>query len=406
VWENLVTFQGGICFVAPPLDTVPSPHGNAIYTITQDLAARSPVPSLILSIWPEQGESEVCSISDRILYCHDPIKPIPWEGQLPYRLKKFFFGTGRPELLHYAWKAAKLCKLLGVRKIVIEDVPRFGPVFKNQLSSNTDIFLHQHNSPLSYATFWWRRLEKVFTGLIFVSQKTIDDSEKRHGKLTRAQVVYNGVDLAHYDPNRWIGKANDLKARYAIDQDDLIVLYVGRIVPGKGCLELAQAFLRAKVPHTKLVVIGDLQKPLFGTEAYIDNLKDISECNPGKIILPGAIRQNDIPAWYQAADLIVVPSIQSEGLPKVITEALAMGKPVLTSDRGGSLELVRPGQNGWLLKNPQEIESFSSLLKQILTNPLEIQKYGQNALIHDRPKLSIEQSAQHFFDLIISPTAK
>ena len=398
LWEKLNEFCKGVAILAPPLDTVPSPHGNAIYTIIQDYAERSPEPCLVLSIWPEQGAPQKCGISDRILYIKKPFKSVPFEEYIPYRIKKYIWGTGRPELLNFALKAAKLCDLISVNKIVVEDVPIFGLILKRNLGIKSRIILHQHiDAPLSYSKTWWKKIRRAYSGFLFVAQKTLDDTEKKHGKLKNAIIVYNGVDLSHYDPERWRAIGSELRAKYSIGEKENVVLFVGRVIPGKGCLELSKAFLQANVPNSRLILIGDLFGSAFMEMKYSTELKSFIEISNNKIISIGNVPQKDIPGWYMASDLVVVPSIQSEGLTKVITEALSMGRPVLTTDRGGSLELIHPGKNGWLLKDAQNIDQFSLLLRGILTNPAEIAEFSQNAFQFDRPKLDINRSAAAFF---------
>ena len=402
LWQRLDEFKNGIVILAPPLDTVPSPGGNAIYTIVQDLATKAPCPCLILSIWPEGREPERCELSDSILYCKDPFQSVWLEDKIPYTLKKALWGTGRPELLGYARKAARLLPYIGCKTVIVEDVPVLCLPFQRVLKQNVRIFLHQHSSaPLSVPTYWWQKIRKILSGIIFVAQKTLVETEKRHGKIPRASVVYNGVDLSHYDPDRWTEAAVTIRERFNIGEKEIIVLYVGRMVPGKGCLELAQAFVNAAVPGTKLIMIGDLRPSLFGTQEFIDELQRLASANLDKIILAGNISQTEIPAWYRAADLVVVPSIQAEGLPKVVTEALVMGKPVLASDRGGTFELIKPGKNGWLLEEPGNILQFTEQLRQILMDPKQISEYGQSALMNDRANLGIENYANQFFRLVI-----
>jgi glycosyltransferase involved in cell wall biosynthesis len=410
-WESLggVTvdvldqIKDGIVFLAPPLDTVPSPAGNAIYTIVQDLVERAPVPALILSIWPTEGNPQACTISDKILYCKEPIKQVPFERLLPYRFKKFFWGSGRPELIEYARKAALLCNLLHPKVIVVEDVPLFGYILKRNLKISAQIVLHQHiDAPLSYSTPWWNKIKKAYSGMVFVASKTIQEVIKRHGNLCNATVVYNGVDLSHYDPGEWLAKVQELRDQYAFSDKDTVLLYVGRIIPGKGVQELAEAFLWADLTDTVLVIVGNIEKTSRVDKEFILQIKSIVERSRGKIILTGRIPQSDLPAWYSLADMVVVPSINPEGLPKVITEALAMGKPVLASDRGGIFELVRPGENGWRLDHPEDVKAFAEKLSEILKDKASISNLGTNALANDRQLLGINASAKRFFDFVLN----
>ncbi len=309
---------------------------------------------------------------------------------------------GRPELLNYAEKTAILCNHLKIQRVVIEDVPRFGLFFKSPKNSKTKVFLHQHNNaPIGYSKCWWQKIKQAYSGFIFVSRTTLQELERIHEGLENTTAIYNGVDLDQYDPNVWVDTAQVLKAANNIQDNELVVLYVGRIIPGKGCLELVQSFLQADVLDAKLVVIGSLSNSIYGSEDYLAQLKMTASASKGKIILTNTVLQKDLPGWYQAADIVAVPSIQPEGLPKVVTEALAMGKPIMASNRGGTLELVRPGENGWVIQNPTRIEDFAALLRRVLSNRDEIKAFGQNVLEKDRKNMSIERSAKQFFDFVL-----
>lgn len=403
LWDHLDELANGVVFLAPPLDIVPSTKGNAIYTIIQDLVERAPVPCLVLSIWPAEGQPEKCSISDRILYLTRPFLALPFEKHLPHRLKKAIWGTGRPEILNYAKSAAHLCRILRVRNLVIEDNPIFGLAFQRNKPILEKIWLHQHiDAPLSLSKHWWKRVSSIYSGIIFVARKTLIDTEARHGELVNPTVVYNGVDLTHYAPRKWSSAALQLREKLGIQADETVALYAGRIIPGKGCLELARAFLSANVPGSRLIMLGNINNGLFSNSVFVEEIESVIQKSKGVILNPGNIPQSEIPAWYALSDLVVVPSIQSEGLPKVVTETLAMGKPVAATDRGGTLELVKPGMNGWLIEDPGKTNAFIALLQKMLNNKDELFKFSSYALSKDRPNLELNTKVNEFFDFILN----
>lgn len=74
-----------------------------------------------------------------------------------------------------------------------------------------------------------------------------------------------------------------------------------------------------------MLVVGDLNIQLYRNEAYLNRLRNAAQSSDGRVHLVGTVAQQDLPAWYAAADAVIVPTIGAEGLPKVVTEALAMG---------------------------------------------------------------------------------
>lgn len=401
VWARLDDFRGGRVILAPPLDTIPSPAGNAIYTLVEELAARSKKPTLVLARWPALGAPQECPISDRILYDTAPFAPGWLESKIPYRLKRFLTGSGAPYMYAYARRAARLCRLLEVEKIVIEDVPVFTLPLRAG-NQRVKIYLHQHNNALrSLPGNYSKKVLSSLDGILFVARKTRDFTERLHGPLpVPAKVVYNGVDLVHYDPARWRARAGELRGSLGIPPEAGILLFVGRIIPIKGVVEAAEAFNTIRPEKFHFVVVGDLNRSLYADPAYTERLKRAAADSGGKIHLLGARPQQELPALYAMSDLVIVPSIGHEGLPKVITEALVMGKPVAASNRGGILELLKPGVNGWLIDSPDDVNRLSMELTPILREKHKIARLGENAWLNDRPRLGLDQSVREFYDFI------
>jgi len=108
------------------------------------------------------------------------------------------------------------------------------------------------------------------------------------------------------------------------------VLYVGRIVPDKGCHVLVEALHKADIPM-KLALIGPHQDKTYA-ESIIGG-------NQGLVIAPGALQDQDLGALYRSCWAFCTASI-SEGQSRVLLEALAHGCTCLVSDIAGHRELV------------------------------------------------------------------
>jgi glycosyltransferase involved in cell wall biosynthesis len=364
VWARLADFRSVI--IAPPLDTIPSVRGNAIYTLVEELAVGLPEPTLVLARWPEQGSPIKGSISDQVLYDTGQLEPSWLEHRLPYRLKRFLTGSGAPYYFRYARRAAQACAFFNASRIIIEDIPSFAPVVRRHLRADQSLFLHQHIDAFkSVPNHFWHGVVKNLDGVVFVAYETWRDTESLHHKLPiPARVVYNGVNLERFDRQKCSKQALQLRHSLGINSAEKVLLYVGRIVSYKGVAEAVEAFVAASMPDNHFVVVGDVEGSLYGNEDYSRRLRYAAQQLPGKIHLVGMIGQAELPAHYSAADIVIVPSLGHEGLPKVITEALAMQAPCIVTRRGGAPELIQDGINGWIVPEPVTIESIGATIKR------------------------------------------
>lgn len=136
-----------------------------------------------------------------------------------------------------------------------------------------------------------------------------------------------------------LGRLHNLKNR---ESGPVVFGYFGTIAPHKGVLALAQAFA-AQSGDSRLVIRGRIGEfPQYG-EKVMNLLKD----NPRAEIRP-PFRAEELGAALSEIDILIVPSIWHENTPFVALEAIAAGRPVIASERGGLVEIVRPELGGAL----------------------------------------------------------
>jgi glycosyltransferase involved in cell wall biosynthesis len=146
----------------------------------------------------------------------------------------------------------------------------------------------------------------------------------------RVRVIQNGCDSQ-------IFRLSDRRAareKLGVAVEATLALYVGRLVAEKGLRELldAMTILCNSATELALVIAGD--GPLR-TELE----ERARRMPPGSVRLVGALAPEDVAAWMTAADMVVLPSY-SEGYPNVLVEALACGRPVVTTPVGGTVEIA------------------------------------------------------------------
>jgi glycosyltransferase involved in cell wall biosynthesis len=166
---------------------------------------------------------------------------------------------------------------------------------------------------------------------------------------TRVTVIPNAIDLERFRPRpRPVGAK--------------CVAMVGRLVAQKNPLLFvrAAAALRARLPDARFVLIGD--GPLRSHVEAAVRAAGLADC----CMLAG--ERTDVDALLGHTDLFWLTS-DWEGLPNGVIEALACGLPVVATDVGGTAELVRTGQEGFLIA-PGDGEALVERSVQILADPI------------------------------------
>jgi glycosyltransferase involved in cell wall biosynthesis len=140
------------------------------------------------------------------------------------------------------------------------------------------------------------------------------------------------------------------------------VLYVGRIQARKNLPRLVEAFARVRREGVtaKLVLVGKME---WQAERLMEKIRQLGLENT--VIFPGYVAYDDLPLFYNAAELFVFPSIfEGFGLP--VMESMASGVPTITSF-GSSLEEV--AGDGALLVDPNDTASIAEAMSRLLADP-------------------------------------
>ncbi len=179
-----------------------------------------------------------------------------------------------------------------------------------------------------------------------------------------------GVDtgLFHLPPEAGASRAE--RDELGLAPGAFVLLFVGDLTPPKGVLELVEAWRRLRGQRSvTLCLVGD------GSLRHELEAELRLEIETGDCHLPGRVRQVDLPRWYRAADILVLPS-HSEGAPVVVMEALACGLPVVATRVGGVGELVDDGATGRLVP-ARDVEALASTLDRLLSEPETLRSFRE-----------------------------
>ncbi len=224
-----------------------------------------------------------------------------------------------------------------------------------------------NRSDLSRAVLILNRLPDVN---LFVSEyerrKFIDSG--LHPETSR--VMYSGIDLKKI---AWEKPGAPQKK---------VIGIIGRLSKEKGVEYGIRAFSRisSQFPDARLMIVGD------GPER--ENLMSLADSlSEDRIEFTGA--RNDVPELLSRIDFLVLPSL-TESLSVVAREAMAAGKPVISSDVGGMSELIKHKNNG-LLVPAGDVSALAAAMSTWLQNDNEVRHYGKKVRRQIEQRFSLVQ---------------
>ncbi|NUY80879.1 glycosyltransferase family 4 protein [Flavobacterium sp. MAH-1] len=184
----------------------------------------------------------------------------------------------------------------------------------------------------------------------------------------------NGIDTSFFDPSLFSEKeVSDLRQSLGIASDDVVFIFIGRLVKDKGIRELISAFDRigSENPKAKLLLVGryepDLDPLDEQTKSKIASNKNIIETG----------YQTEVRPYFLASDILTFPSYR-EGFPNVVLQAAAMRLPAIVSDINGCNEIITQGKNGLIVPVEDENALHDAMLKLLNDNVLR-QKMRDNS---------------------------
>lgn len=203
----------------------------------------------------------------------------------------------------------------------------------------------------------------------------------------------NGIDTKYFDPMLYSEKDNDtLRKELSINRNELVYIFIGRIVSEKGINELITAFkkLYEVIPDVKLLLVGPFESDLDPIDD--SNLEIIKSHNA--IISVGY--QEDVRPYLAISDILTFPSYR-EGFPNVVMQAGAMNLPSIVTDINGCNEIIENNINGIIIPVKNSISLYDAM-SQLQNDPILLESLKKNARVH----ITANYEREQFWNLLLA----
>lgn len=232
--------------------------------------------------------------------------------------------------------------------------------------ANTPVVIHEiHGDPITIdrnpllnrvIVALERRTAPLADCLIIKSERIRETFLDRGiGRASQYELIYHGVDTDRFpqmDPNT---RGSSVR-----------ILFVGRLASGKGLYDLLNAVEQLEGIQVDIVGDGELRE---------DIAEQVEQRGLDTVSMLGY--RDDIPSFMARSDMLVLPSYR-EGTPRVITEAMAAGLPVVATNIAGIPEQVSDGETGFLY-TPGDVDALTKSIRRLVKDAALRAEFGRKA---------------------------
>jgi len=274
----------------------------------------------------------------------------------------------------------------------LQNLSQFAPLAR-RLLPRAMVVLHMHSDwlvQLPRRTVR-RRLSEVDLVLGVSDYVTTGIQEAFPELAGLCRTLHNGADLEFALPRNLLSPelqrlTEGLRSRFELGTGP-VVLYVGAFAVEKGTTELLRAFgqVLEDVPDARLILVGAHGR-YFRVRARRGRRARAEDRRTGKryraeverligelgrrVVMPGRVPHDELPAYYALADVYAMPSSSPEPFSLTLPEAMGCGLPVVATAHGGTVEIVEEGVTGLLVPRRDESALTAALVRLCRDRPL------------------------------------
>lgn len=262
--------------------------------------------------------------------------------------------------------------------IVIENNPIFAYYVRKHTSK--PIIVHLHNDYLNNKTKFSKKILNSTTKILTVSNYIGNRVKTIEPNTNKVSTLYNGIDLTIFSNELSINEKENLRKKYNLNSNDIVILYTGRIMKEKGVKELIYSFIEIKKKYNnlKLLLVGSSFFKNSKASPYQKELAELSKKYRNDIIFTGYIEHDMIWKIYKMCDIQIVPSIWGEPLATTVIEGMAAKIPLIVNNVGGIPEMVCE-DSAFICKNDTLVKDICKYIELLIENPNILTKKVNNS---------------------------
>jgi glycosyltransferase involved in cell wall biosynthesis len=213
------------------------------------------------------------------------------------------------------------------------------------------------------------------------------------GEPRTYETIYSGMPLDDYLEAGRMGEAEReaLRAELGLEPRHQVLGMAARLEPRKGHAYLFQAVQRLKPAHQNLRVL------ILGDGALRSELEGMCRTLEIADVVRFLGHRLDLPRVLTAVDVSVLTSLW-EGLPRVLVQSAAAGRPIVTFDVEGAWEVVRDGQNGFIVPT-RDVDALTARLGALLADRAHARALGEAGRAHVGARWNVDTMLGRLDDL-------
>lgn len=271
--------------------------------------------------------------------------------------------------------------------ILVENRPHFVQLLKRHFPS-IPVFVNMHSHVFAsqpvISKERMRRAVRLADGFItnseFLRRYFIRTCKIPSHKI---HAVHLGVDVSPYQVAKNNYSVKKLRKELGLTPEDRVLFYAGRLMRGKGVHILLKAFrkISEQDPRARLVIVGGTGYGSNRLNPYVRELKKLAKPLGDKVTFVNFVPSAKMPQYYQIGDIVATPSVWKEAFCRVNLEAMASGKPVISTPRGGIGEVVTHHGSGFLIPPKDWISELPKVWEILWSSPFIKSEMGKQAVM-------------------------